>query len=104
MISDEDKESIEADILIKLLKRGNIGNSHTSFDNLPKGFPPRKRNDVKVVAEILINDNLILSHPTSYGKEVSINPIMIKYIIKLPKIIEKTSKDPFILQKYRKFL
>lgn len=103
VLSEEEKENIKADILFKLLKRGNIGGSHTSFDNLPKGFPPHKRNKVKEVAELLINDNIILSHPTGYGREVTINPEMLKYIINLPKIIEKT-KDSFILQRYRKFL
>lgn len=103
-LSGEELESIQADILIKLLKRGNIGGSHTSFDNLPKGFPPHKGNKVKEAAELLIRDNILLSHPTGYGREVAINPLMLKYITELPKILEITSVDPFILQKYKKFL
>ena len=50
------------------------GNSHTSFDNLPKGFPTHLRGDVKDIAKKLIKEKLLLSKPTSYGLEVSLNP------------------------------
>jgi len=53
---------------------GKWGGSHTSFDNLPKGFPGHLRGDVKKVAEKLIKENILLMKPTSYEKEVSLNP------------------------------
>lgn len=64
-----------ANILVrKLSYMGKWGGSHTSFDNLPKGFPGHLRGDVKKVAEKLIKENILLMKPTSYEKEVSLNP------------------------------
>ncbi|HLC74849.1 MAG TPA: hypothetical protein VJH88_03255 [Candidatus Nanoarchaeia archaeon] len=66
---------IIANILVrKLAYMGKWGGSHTSFDNLPKGFPGHLRGDVKKVAEQLIKENILLVKPTSYGREVSLNP------------------------------
>lgn len=95
-------ENIKANLLIKLLKMGKIGGSHTSFDNLPKGFPSHERKDVKKVAEDLINDNIIDSHPTGYGQEVSINPEKVEEIMNWPKIRDLCGNDPYLLQKYQK--
>ncbi len=51
-----------------------MGGAHTSFDNLPKGFPGHIRGEVKDVANQLIKENFLISKPTSYGVEVSLNP------------------------------
>lgn len=56
------------------------GGSHTSFDNLPKGFPKHLRGFVKDVAEELIKEGLLLRKPTSYGVQVSLNVRMKKEI------------------------
>jgi len=53
---------------------GKWGASHTSFDNLPKGFPGELRGKVKKEAQLLIKQGLIISKPTSYGMQVSLNP------------------------------
>ena len=79
------KEEIERTILRKLAYMGKWGGSHTSFDNLPKGFPKHLRGDVKVVAKELIKRGLLLSKPTSYGLEVSLNVRMKKEIEELVK-------------------
>ena len=61
-----------------------MGGNHTSFDNLPKGFPKHLRGEVKKVARELVKAGLLLSKPTSYGMEVSLN-------VKMKEEIEKLS-------------
>lgn len=58
---------------------------HTSIHNLPKGLSNELRNtkEVKKAVEELLKDNLLLSKPTHYGLEVSLNPKKIKEIEKL---------------------
>lgn len=65
---------IERGIIRKLFYLGKWGGNHTSFDNLPKGFPKELRKEVKVVAKNLIKKGWLLAKPTSYGVEVSLNP------------------------------
>ena len=67
-------EQIKRALLRKLLYLGKWGHSHTSFDNLPKGFPKHLRGNVKKVAKELIKKGLLLTKPTEYGIEVSLNP------------------------------
>lgn len=69
-------EEIKKAILIKLMRKRMWLHKHTSFDNLPKGFPSHLTKEVKKVAEDLIRDGVLLKHPTSYGIEVSLNPKM----------------------------
>ncbi len=76
MISDDE---IRVRIFLKLTKRGKWGESHTSFDNLKRGWNERDlgKHGLKRVQEItrdLIRDGFILSKPTHYGMEVSLNP------------------------------
>lgn len=66
-------DAIRRKLLKKLYLHRIIQHKHTSFDNLPKGFPPHLRGEVKDVAEKLIKEGLLLSKPTSYGLEVSLN-------------------------------
>lgn len=73
-------ESVKKALLIKLMKRRCWGHKHTSYDNLPKGFPSHLAKDVKNVADELVKEGVLLSHPTSYGTEVSLNPRMKKEI------------------------
>lgn len=70
-------------ILHKLYKLGCWGAKHTSFENLKKGLPGHVRGDVKQVAKGLIKEGLLLSKPTSYGLEVSLNPRATEQIKKL---------------------
>ena len=65
---------IKKALLRKLVYMNKWGNNHTSFDNLHKGFPPHLGKEVKKVAKELIKEKLLLSKPTSYGLEVSLNP------------------------------
>lgn len=69
-----DELTLKKTILRKLVFLNKWGGSHTSIDNLPKGFPGHVRGEVKDAAKQLIKENLLLSKPTSYGVEVSLNP------------------------------
>lgn len=76
-------EEIKKTLLRKLVYLRKWGGSHTSFDNLPKGFPPHLRGEVKEIAKELIKEGFLLSKPTSYGVEVSLNPEKKREIEKL---------------------
>jgi len=69
-----DDGDIKKGIIRKLFYLGKWGGSHTSFDNLPKGFPKELGKKVKSIAKDLIKKGILLSKPTSYGVEVSLNP------------------------------
>jgi len=66
-------EEIKGKIVHKLTRLGKFKHSHTAFDNLQKGFPPEIRGKVKEMAKELKKERILLSKPTSYGEEVSLN-------------------------------
>ena len=76
----EEKEAVRKDLLRKLYKKRMFNNKHTSFDNLPKGFPGHLGREVKKAAEELIREGILLTKPTSYGLEVSLNSQKLKEI------------------------
>ena len=82
--SDEDK--IKATILYRLRRKKVIGGVHTHFDTLKKGFPTHLGKDISKIAKQLIKDNFILTKPTSYGLQVSLNK---KKIIEIDKFISQ---------------
>lgn len=67
-------DEIKGKILHKLTRLGKFMHSHTSIDNLPKGFPTDIRGKVKDMVKELIKENILLTKPTNYGLEISINP------------------------------
>lgn len=76
MISDDETR---ARILLKLAKRGKWGGVHTSFDNLKKGWNARDLGKegmrrVQKITKDLMKERFVLSKPTHYGLEVSLNP------------------------------
>ena len=66
-------EEIKGKILHKLTRMGKFEHSHTSVDNMQKGFPSDLRGRVKNNVKELKKEKILLSKPTSYGEEVSIN-------------------------------
>ena len=64
----------EWSVIYKLTMRGYIGGRHTNEDNIPKGFPKHERRKIKDALESLIKKGVVISKPTSYGLEVSLNP------------------------------
>ncbi|MEX0657236.1 MAG: hypothetical protein WD154_06805 [Nitrosopumilaceae archaeon] len=82
---------IRASILFKLHKRGNWGASHTAFDNIKKGFNERDlgKHGTKIVDKIakeLIREGLIITKPTHYGMQISLNPRQNEKIITIMKM------------------
>ena len=78
-------EKIKATILYYLRKKRIIWGAHTSFDTLKKGLPSRLGKDNKKIAEQFIKENLIITKPTSYGFQVSLNKEKIQEIEKYIK-------------------
>lgn len=76
--SDEDK--IKATILYHLRRKKVIGGVHTHFDTLRRGFPSHLGKDVNKIAEKLIKEGFIITKPTSYGLQVSLNKERLKEI------------------------
>ncbi len=79
-VSDEIYNDVRVFILRKLANHNIWGAKHASYDNLQKGLPKDLRHTAKEVADRLIKERFLLSHPTSYGLQVSLNPSMAKEI------------------------
>ncbi len=58
---------------------------HTSIHNLPKGLSNELRasKEVRKAIDDLIKEQILLTKPTHYGLEVSLNPKKIKEIEEL---------------------
>jgi hypothetical protein len=71
----EIEEDIKRFILRKLVRHRMWMHKHTSIHNLPKGLPDylRSRKEVRKVVEELLKEKFLLSKPTNYGLEVSLN-------------------------------
>ena len=70
-----EEEDIKRFILRKLARHRIWMHKHTSIHNLQKGLPDRlrSRKEVRKVIEELLKQKLLLSKPTNYGLEVSLN-------------------------------
>jgi len=66
-------EEIKGKILHKLTRLGKFKHSHTPIDNLPKDFSGDLKGRVKDMTKELIKEEILLTKPTSYGLEISIN-------------------------------
>ncbi len=76
----KDEDEIKATILYHLRRKSVIGNVHTHFNTLRRGFPIHLAKDVNKIAKDLIKNGLITTKPTSYGLQVSLNKNRIKEI------------------------
>lgn len=76
----DDEDKIKATILYHLRRKKVIGNVHTHYDTLKKGFPSHLGKDVGKIAEELIRKGFIIKKPTSYGLQVSLNKEKLKEI------------------------
>ncbi|MGB9004037.1 MAG: hypothetical protein WCC52_09560 [Nitrosotalea sp.] len=84
-------------IIYKLYRRGNWGESHTSFENLKKGFNQRNLGKkgfkrVDKIGEKMIKDGLLHPKSTKYGLEVSLEYTRKGELIAL---IKKTFPDEY---------
>ena len=80
------KEDFKKIILRKLFRRRIIGGKHTAIEHLTKGLPKDAIGKARNAVTKLIKEGLILSKPTSYGLQVSLNP---EKIDEISKIIEE---------------
>ncbi|MFH1592879.1 MAG: hypothetical protein ABIB47_05940 [Candidatus Woesearchaeota archaeon] len=72
-------------IIRKLYRQKPWGGKHTNINNLPKGLSNKLRisKEVKKAIKELLKEQILLSKPTPYGLEVSLNPRKIKEIEEL---------------------
>lgn len=67
------QEVIKARLLYHLRRKEVIGNVHTHFDTLKRGFPTHLGKEVEKIAKELIKEGFLIAKPTSYGLQVSLN-------------------------------
>ena len=78
----EDRLIIKKFIVRKLYRKRMWLHKHTNINNLPKGLSNQLRvsKEVKKAVEDLLKEQILLSKPTQYGLEVSLNPGKIREI------------------------
>ena len=81
----DEKLIIKKFIVRKLYRKRVWLHKHTNIHNLPKGLSNELRvaKEVKKAIEELLKEQILLSKPTHYGLEVSLNPKKIKEIEEL---------------------
>ena len=74
------KEQMKAWILNKMKRKRFIGGSHTDIKNLRRGAPPDLYNQIDDIIKELVKENMIIIKITEYGKQVSLNPRLMKEV------------------------
>ena len=71
----EIEEDIKRFILRKLVRHRIWMHKHTSIHNLPKGLSDelKSKKEVKKIIEEMLKNKILLSKPTNYGLEISLN-------------------------------
>ncbi|MBI2107992.1 hypothetical protein HYT54_02595 [Candidatus Woesearchaeota archaeon] len=75
-----EQDKIKATMLYHLRRKRVIGNVHTPYDTLNRGFPSNLGKDADIAAKNLIKEGFILTKPISYGLQVSLNKERLKEI------------------------
>ena len=70
-------------ILAKMLADHRIGARHISLENIKTGFPSHIKGDVEKNLKVLVKENLVLHHLTSYGMQYALNPRRLSDIMKI---------------------
>jgi len=80
----EDRLIIKKFIVRKLYRKRMWLHKHTNINNLPKGLSNQLRvsKEIKKAVEELLKEQILLSKPTQYGLEVSLNSKKIREIEK----------------------
>ena len=81
----DEKLIIKKFIIRKLYRKRMWLHKHTNIHNLPKGLSNELRvsREIKNVIDELLKEQILLSKPTHYGLEVSLNSKKIKEIEEL---------------------
>ena len=72
-MKEMDETNIKARLLFHLRKKRVLGGVHTHYDTLKRGFPKHLGKEVENSAKSLIKEGLLITKPTSYGLQVSLN-------------------------------
>jgi hypothetical protein len=71
---------IEIKVIWRLHRRGKYGGAHTPVETAVKGFRKDLVGDARDAVDRLIRERILLSKPTRYGLEVSLNPEQVAFI------------------------
>ena len=82
-----EKLTIKKFIVRKLYRKRMWLHKHTNIHNLPKGLSNELRvsREIKNAIDELLKEQILLSKPTHYGLEISLNPKKMKEIEELIK-------------------
>lgn len=75
-----EEEKLKATILFKLMRKRKWGESHMPFDRVKRLVPSHLRGRAEKILQELKKESLILSKPTHYGEEISLNPKQVEII------------------------
>jgi len=75
-----DEDNIKTTLLYHLRRKRKIGESHAPYDTIKKGLPSHLGKYVEKIARELIRIGWIITKPTSYGLQVSLNKDKLKEI------------------------
>lgn len=73
-MSEPTDENIKAHILFKLHWKKYWGGRHTAIESVKKGIPKHLGGKYVDMAKVLIKEGMLLSKPTAYGLQISLNP------------------------------
>ena len=76
----ENEDQIKATMLYHLRRKRIIGAKHTPYDTLKFGFPSHMGKEIENIAKELVKQDYIITKPTSYGLQVSLNHDKLKEI------------------------
>ena len=74
-------EEIKSHILFKLYWKKYWGGRHTAIESVKKGIPKHLGGRYIGMAKELIKEGLLMSKPTAYGLQISLNPRLREEII-----------------------
>ncbi len=85
-----DNEYIRAKLLFALARKRKWGESHTAYEHIFRQFKSESLGkaglkNAKNIADELTKEGFILKKPTSYGLQISLNPVKSQEIKKIIK-------------------
>ncbi len=69
----DEGDKIKATVLYHLRRKKVLGGVHTPFDTLRRGFPSHIGSEIDKIAKNLVREGFLITKPTSYGLQVSLN-------------------------------
>ena len=79
-------DKIKARLLYHLRKKRVLGGVHTHYDTLKRGFPKHLGKEIERIADELIKEGWLVTKPTSYGLQVSLNK---DRVVEIDEFIER---------------